>query len=223
MYSAHLTEQQNNNAQQQELVTLVTAIEQEQQAATEPNGASAALIVLGEAEEANNIIADLHSDVSSVQKYIVGVALEDGDDYQPALTLLTSAAQENSDPRTTADSWRAAAAILYTLNMNPQAENDIKQALGSYSGKYVTKRSIENNIAFTDLFDIPYEAFIGRCSFAENSEWDNAAQIIKKYHHLLSGPNAIMDATSASNALLHTCKVPPGTLKEKKILGMISS
>jgi tetratricopeptide (TPR) repeat protein len=224
VYSAHLTNQQNSNAQQQELVTLVTDIEQGQQAATEPNGSSAALIVLGEAEEANNIIADLHSDVSSVEKYIVGKALEDGDDYQPALTLLTNAAQEKSDPRTTADSWRAAAGILYSLDMNSQAENDINQAKESYSEKDVTERSKENNVAFTDFFDIPFQVSIsiGRCSFAEKNEWDNAVQLMQKYHDLLSGSNAIANATSASNALLNTCKVPPATLKAKNILGMIS-
>lgn len=229
VYSAHLVGQQNSNAQQQELVSLVTDIEQGQQAATGPNGSSAALIVLGEAEEADAIIASLHSNVSSAEKYIVALALEDGDDYQSALMLLTSAAKERSDPRTTADSWRAAAAALYTLNMNSQAEKDIDQAKESYSENGVTWVSQENNIAFTDLFDIPYQASIGRCSFAESKEWDKAAQLIQSYYnyrhrhrHLLSGDNAEKNAKNASRALLNTCKVPPGTLKANNILALIS-
>lgn len=228
LYSAHLVGQQNSNAQQQELVSLVTDIEQGQQAATAPNGASAALIALGEAEEANSIIASLHSNVSSAEKYIVGIALEDGDDYQPALTLLTSAAKEGSDPRTAADAWRAAAAVLYTLDMNRQAESDMDLARGSYTGKYVTWVSRENNIAFTDLFDVPYQASIGQCSFAESKEWNKAAQLIQSYyyhyhhHYLLGGPNSKKVATNARQALLDTCKVAPGTLKANNILTLIS-
>lgn len=224
LYSAHLVGQQNSNTQQQELVSLVTDIEQGQRAANEPDGSSVALVVLGEAEEANNIIAHLHSNVSSVEKYIVGLALEDGDDYEPALTLLTNAAKEKSDPRTTADSWRAAAAVLYRLNMNSQAENDINTARESYIG--VPGVSEENDVAFTDFFDIPFQVSIGHCSFAENGEWDMAAQLIENYHQryhrsLVSGSNAIADATTASKALLSTCKVPPGKLKAKNILGLI--
>ena len=229
LYSAHLVREQNSNAEQQELVSLVTNIEQGQQAANGPNGSSAALTILGEAEEANNIIASLHSSVSSPEKYIVGSALEDGQDFKPALTLLTSAAKEASDPRTTADSWRGAAVILYKLSMNSQAENDINQAKESFSGKGkdVTLVGQENNIAFTDFFDVPYQASAGHCSVAEKQEWDKAAQLIQKYyykhHHyyLLIGDNARQAEVNAQKALRMFCKVHPGVLKAEKILKLI--
>jgi len=229
LYSAYLVRQQNGNAEQQELVSLVTNIEQGQQAATGPNGSSAALTILGEAEEANNIIVSLHSNVSSPEKYIVGSALEDGQDFKPALMLLTSAAKEASDPRTTADSWRGAAAILYKLNMNSQAEKDINQARESFSekGKDVTQVSQDNNIAYTDFFDVPYQAAIGQCSVAEKQEWDTASQLIQNYyskhHHyyLLGGNNAKQAAVSAQKALRTFCKVPADVLKVKKILKLI--
>ena len=109
LYSAHLVEQQNSNSQQQALLSLVTDIQQGQQAptSTNENAIAAELAVLGEAEEASNIISDIpRSGVSSAEKYIVGRALEDGDDYRPALDLLKGAAQQASDPRTAADAWR---------------------------------------------------------------------------------------------------------------------
>src|ERR1700733_2965376 len=229
LYSAYLVRQQNGNAEQQELVSLVTNIEQGQQAATGPNGSSAALTILGEAEEANNIIVSLHSNVSSPEKYIVGSALEDGQDFKPALMLLTSAPKEASDPRTTADSWRGAAAIFYKLNMNSQAEKDINQARESFSGKGkdVTLVGQENNIAFTDFFDVPYQASIGQCSVAEKKEGNEAAQLIQNYysknHHyyLLGGNNAKQAAVSAQKALHTFCKVSPGALKVKRILKLI--
>jgi hypothetical protein len=229
--STNLVKEQNSNAQQQELVSLVTDIEQGQQAATSPNGSSAALTVLGEAEEADNIIASLHSNVSSPEKYIVGMALEDGQDFKPALTLLKSAAMEASDPRTTADAWRGEAAILYKLSMNPQAEGAISKARESFGGKGkdVTLVGQDNNIAFTDLFDVPYQASIGQCSVAENKEWDTAAQLIRSYYyqhhhyHLLGGNNAKEVAANARRALRKTCKVQAGVLKANKILALISS
>jgi hypothetical protein len=228
VHSADLVSQQNGNAEQQELVSLVTNIEQGQQAATGPNGSSAALTILGEAEEANNIIASLHSNVSSPEKFIVGSALEVGQDFKPAFVLLTSAAKEASDPRTAADSWRAAAAVLYKLNMNSQAENDIVQAKESFSGRGedVTLVGEENNIAYTDLFDVPYQASIGQCSVAEKQEWDQATQLIQNYHskhhyYLLTGNNARQAAVNAEKALRKFCKVHPGVLKAKKILKLI--
>jgi hypothetical protein len=227
-YSAYLVRQQNGNAEQQELVSLVTNIEQGQQAATGPNGSSAALTILGEAEEAANIIASLHSNVSSPEKFIVGSALEDGQDFKPALMLLTSAAKEASDPRTTADSWRGAAAVLYRLSMDSRAEKDIIHAKGSFGGKGkdVTPVGLENNIAYTDLFDVPYQASIGQCSVAEKQEWDQATQLIRNYHskhhyYLLTGNNARQAAMNAEKALRKFCKVHPGVLKAKKILKLI--
>src|SRR5579872_4389040 len=58
LYSAHLVGQQNNNAQQQALISLVADIAQADQAFnnTKGNTVSAELTVLGEAEEAKNII-----------------------------------------------------------------------------------------------------------------------------------------------------------------------
>ena len=137
LYSAHLVEQQNSNSQQQALLSLVTDIQQGQQAptSTNENAISAELAVLGEAEEASNIISDIpRSGVSSAEKYIVGRALEDGDDYRPALDLLTGAAQQASDPRTAADAWRGVAAILYTLKSASQAEEDVNRAEESFTG-----------------------------------------------------------------------------------------
>lgn len=210
-----LTEQQNNDARQQELVTLVTDIEQGQQGSSSINGQSISveLAQLGEAEEANSVINSLpSSEVSSVERYIVGIGLEDGYDYQSALALFTAAAREASDQRTSADAWRAAATINYKLGFRPQAESDINQAKSSFGGPDTRSFNEESNRAFTDLFDVPYRAPFD-CSVAV-SEWSEAAGLYSKNNNILSGPNAIANEKNAAKSLAGTCHVPSSVLKE---------
>ena len=223
LYSAHLVEQQNSNSQQQALLSLVTDIQQGQQApaSTNENAIAAELAVLGEAEEASNIISDIpHSGVSSAEKYIVGRALEDGDDYRPALDLLKGAAQQASDPRTAADAWRAVAAILYTLKSKSQAEEDVSRAEKSFSRPDVTTFSKRSNVAYTELFDIPYRVFAD-CP-AAREEWDDASYLIQHNRDLLNGSNSTAAVMNAATALAKTCHVPHDTLKEETLLKLIS-
>jgi hypothetical protein len=213
-----LTQQQNTDARQQELVTLVTDIEQAQQASGTIDGQSISsqLAQTGEAEEADVLIGSFPSaDVSSVERYIVGIGLEGGDDYQSALTLFTAAAQQKSDPRTSADAWRAAADVNYKLGFNPQAENDIGLAKQAFDGPDTRPFNRNTNQAFTDLFDIPYRAPLD-CSVAL-SEWSDAAGLFGNDSNVLSGANAIANEQSAAKALATTCHVPASVLKEIQI------
>ena len=220
-YSAYLTGQQNSNAQQQELVTLVTDIAQGQQQGSSTtvnmNGISVELVQLGEAEEAENIINSIPSHVTSVERYIVGTGLEDGEDYQPALTLIGEAATEASDPRTTADAWRAVAGINYKIGRTSQAQNDIEQANRSFNGYPLLGFYNNSNIAYTDLFDVYYQIYYrtpADCSQATN-EWQGAAGLIMKNKNLLSGSNAIATENNAGNALANICHVPRATLEKE--------
>jgi tetratricopeptide (TPR) repeat protein len=206
--SEHLTTLQNINAQQQELVSLVTDIAQGSPAGnvTNQNAFNPQLTILGEAEEADNIIHELpRSDVSSAEKYIVGLALRGGEDYQPALQIFTSAALEASDPRTASDSWREAASILYMFKRNSRAENYINRAIRSYDGPGVTNYSRESNFAFTVLYDVQYRAFVD-CSVALN-EWDEAARLIRENPGLVSGGNASSAEIDGRADLIRTCRV----------------
>jgi tetratricopeptide (TPR) repeat protein len=222
LYSAHLVEQQNSNSQQQALLSLVTDIQQGQApGSTNGNVVSAELTVLGEAEEASSIINDsLRSGASSVEKYIVGRALENGDDYQPALKLLKGAAQQASDPRTAADAWRAVAAILYTLKLTSQAEGDVNRAKESFGRPDIATASKRSNVAYTDLFDIPYRVFAG-CATSQE-EWNEASYLIRHNRDLLNGSNSTAALMNAGTALAKTCHVSRGTLKEKTLLKLIS-
>ncbi|HXW79479.1 MAG TPA: hypothetical protein VEJ84_08270 [Acidimicrobiales bacterium] len=211
VYSAHLTGQQNKNAQEQEVVSLVTDMVQTGSSPTSGNSGYAALDVLGEAEEAADIISRLApSDVSSVERYIVALGLLNGDDYQPALQLFTKAAREASDPRTAADSWREAAVVLYILRFTSQAERDIGLAKSAFDRPDVTEISRVNNIQFTDLFDIPYQVSL-HCSTAMK-EWRQAARLIQEDHISLDGNNGII-AQRAKEALVSKCNVPLVALK----------
>jgi hypothetical protein len=214
-YSSYLTQQQNNSAQRQELVSLIGDIAQGQQASNTTNGKAtpSQLLVLGEAEEANEIIGHL-SDVSQVEKYLVGGGLQYGQDYQDAQNLFTEAADENTVPRVTADSWRGAAASLYALNSNQKAENDInaaEKANGSPTG-----------LAYTYLFDIPYRAAISDCSTA-SSEWRQTAQLTQKQHNHLTGDNAMTAEKNAKAALVNVCKMTPAALEKIYISGSSST
>jgi hypothetical protein len=218
--SAHLTVVQNTNAQQQELVSLVTDIAQGSPAGyiTNQNAFDPQLTILGEAEEADNIIQELpRSDVSSAEKYIVGLALREGDDYQTALQLFISGALEASDPRTASDSWREAASILYMLKLNSQAEKDIDRAIRSYDVPGVTNYNREGNTAFTDLDDVQYRAFVD-CSVAL-TEWDEAARFIQENPGLVSGGNASSAEIDGRADLISTCKVPADMLPGINIPG----
>ncbi|HTZ28674.1 MAG TPA: hypothetical protein VMC83_32040 [Streptosporangiaceae bacterium] len=214
-YSSYLAQQQNNSTQRQELVSLIGDIAQGQQASgtTNGNAISSQLLVLGEAEEANKIIEDL-SGVSQVEKYLVGSGLQYGQDYQDAQNLFTEAADENTVPRVTADSWRGAAASLYALDSDQAAENDInaaEKANGSPTG-----------LAYTYLFDIPYRAAISDCSTA-SGEWRQAAQLTQKQHNTLTGSNAMTAEKNAKTALVNVCKMTPAALEKIYISGSSST
>lgn len=215
LYSSYLTQQQNNNAQRQELVSFINDITQAQQTSSATNGntISSELLVLGEAEEADNIIKDLNSNVSQVEKYLVALGLQDGGDHQTASQLFVEAAKEESDPRTTADAWRGAAAAFYALDSNQQAETDIHEAEKSFS--------TPSSLAYTDLFDIYYRAAIPDCSTA-NSEWRQAAQLTQEQHNLLAGTNALTSERNARTALINRCKMAPGALEKIYISGSIT-
>lgn len=204
-YSSYLARQQNNSTQRQELVSLIGDIAQGQQASsTTKNAISSQLLVLGEAEEANKIIEDL-SGVSQVEEYLVGVGLQYGQDYQNAQNLFTEAADENTVPRVTADSWRGAAASLYALDSDQEAENDINAAEKAYGSP--------SSLAYTYLFDIPYRAAISDCSTA-SSEWRQAAQLTQEQHNALTGGNAMTAEENAKTALIHMCKMTPAALEK---------
>jgi hypothetical protein len=71
----------------------------------------------------------------------------------------------------------------------------------------LTQVGQDNNIAYTDFFDVPYQAAIDHCSVAEEQEWDTATQLIQNYyskHHyyLLAGNNAKQAAVNAQKAQL---------------------
>lgn len=218
--SAHLTAVQNTNAQQQELVSLVTDIAQGSPAGniTNQNAFNPQLTILGEAEEADNIINELpRSDVSSAEKYTVGLALRNGEDYQQALQIFISGALEASDPRDASDCWREAASILYLFKFNSQAEKDMNRAIRSYDVPWVTNYSRESNIAFTDLEDVQYRAFID-CSVALN-EWDEAAQLIQENPGFVSGGNASAAEISGRADLISTCRISADTLPGINIPG----
>lgn len=223
-YSVHIARQQNLDAQQQELVTLVTDMAQgplnivqasediKDNPATLHNvDVQIQLTELGEGEEADSIIQSLpNSEVSSVEEYQVGMALENGLDNKPALELFTSAALKASDPRTESDSWRAAASILYALGDNSAAENDTALAEVSYNRPDVTTNDRENNIAYTELSDIQYQVFLD-CPTA-GSEWNDATQIIAGNPNVLTNA-LIMTEQNAATDLIEKCHVPASTLK----------
>jgi tetratricopeptide (TPR) repeat protein len=230
VYSVSIAQQENDYAERQSLLSLVTNIAQEPQliaqAAVSLKASSTQLhdvdvqiqlSTLGEGEEADNLIQRLpNSAISSVEKYQVGLALEDGDDYQPALTLLTGAAREASDPRTAADAWREAARIYYTLGLNSKAEHDITLAEQAFNGPDVPQVSIENSLADTEFFDVQFQVFI-KCS-AAMKEWDQGIHEIGMNPSSLSIPLKIPE-TTAKQALVTTCHVPARTLKEVPAVG----
>ena len=161
---------------------------------------------------ANSIIGSLpDNDVSSVDKYLVAEVLEDGQDYQPAIKLFTSAALEESDPRTAADSWRDAAEALYILNENSAAGHDIMLSEMTYDVPGVTRSDVLDNLAFSDLFDIQYQVHVN-CSRAED-EWHEATKIIRENPSFLD-EKFIIDEATDTTALTQTCKMPPAALKE---------
>jgi hypothetical protein len=230
VYSVFIARQENDYAERQSLLSLVTNIAQEPQlqaqAAVSLKADSSQLhgvdvqiqlTALGEGEEADNLIQQLPgSAVSSVEKYQVGLALEDGEDYKPALGLLRDAAKEASDPRTAADAWREAARILYILGLSSRAEHDITLAESAFNRPDVPKISMKNNRADTELFDVQYQVFIS-CSTAM-SEWNQGTGIVKTYASSLSVPLKSQEM-AAKQALVKTCHVPARTLTVVPVVG----
>jgi hypothetical protein len=223
LHSLNVAEEQNTNAQVQALVSLVTAIAQEPsnmaQAAESIKGnpgllntenAQIELAELGEAEAAASVIGQLPSaDVSSVEKYLVGMALEGGDDYYPAITLLTSAAKEASDPRTAANSWRGAADANAMIGQYSNAEQDIKQAENSFNEPGVTAVSKEYNTAQTEFYDISIRTNFD-CTGAL-TEWNDAEALITAHPHIVNTTISV-DESQARAALVNTCHFAPSLL-----------
>jgi tetratricopeptide (TPR) repeat protein len=223
LHSLNVAEEQNTNAQVQALVSLVTAIAQEPsnmaQAAESIKGnpgllntenAQIELAELGEAEAAASVIGQLPSaDVSSVEKYLVGMALEGGDDYYPAITLLTSAAKEASDPRTAANSWRGAADAYAMIGQYSDAEQDIKQAENSFDKPGVTEVSEEYNTAQTEFYDISIRVNFD-CTGAL-TEWNKAEALITVHPHIVNTTISV-DESQARSALVNTCHFAPSLL-----------
>jgi hypothetical protein len=223
LHSLNVAEEQNTNAQVQALVSLVTAIAQEPsnmaQAAESikdnpgllnTENAQIELAELGEAEAASSVIGQLPAaDVSSVEKYLVGMALEGGDDYYPAITLLTSAAKEASDPRTAANSWRGAADANAMIGQYSNAEQDIKQAENSFDKPGVTEVSGEYNTAQTEFYDISIRANFD-CTGAL-TEWNKAEALITAHPHIVNTTISV-DESQARAALVNTCHFAPSLL-----------
>ena len=223
LISLNVAEKQNTNAQVQALVSLVTAIAQEPsnmaQAAESikdnpgllnTENAQIQLAELGEAEAAASIIGQLPSaDVSSVEKYLVGMALEGGDDYDPAITLLTTAAEEASDPRTAANSWRGAADANAMIGQYSNAEQDIKQAENAFNKPGVTAVSKEYNTAQTEFYDISIRTNFD-CTGAL-TEWNEAQTLIMAHPHIVNATISV-DESQARAALVNTCHFAPSLL-----------
>jgi tetratricopeptide (TPR) repeat protein len=223
LHSLNVAEEQNTNAQVQALVSLVTAIAQEPSnmaqaaesikdnpALLNTETAQIELAELGEAEAASSIIGQLPSaDVSSVEKYLVGTALEGGDDYNPAITLLTSAAEEASDPRTAANSWRGAADAYAMIGQYSNAEKDIKLAEAAFNTPGVTPASMEYNTAQTEFYDIPIRVNFD-CTGAL-TEW-NAAEALITVHSKIVNSTISVDESDARAALVNTCHFSPSLL-----------
>ena len=215
MKQENLTAQQNDNSERQELVMLVTDITQEpnnmaQAAESIKNNrnllntvdSNILLSELAEGEEAYAIIQKLPgADVSSVEWYQAGVALLAGNDDNDALTAFENAANAHSDPRTEADALRNAAQIHYELGENSKAIVDIDRALGSFYTPGVTKVANENNMAYTEFFDIPYQVKL-RCSNAL-AEWQQA-NLTASYPGVES-PTLEVAKTNAEDSLMTRC------------------
>jgi hypothetical protein len=223
--SLNVAKEQNTNAQVQALVSLVTAIAQEPSNMAQASesiknnpsllnteNAQIELAELGEAEAASSIIGQLPSaDVSSVEKYLVGMALEGGDDYYPAITLLTSAAKEASDPRTAANSWRGAADANAMIGQYSNAEQDIKQAENSFDKPGVTEVSREYNTAQTEFYDISIRANFD-CAGAL-TEWNKAEALITAHSNIVNATISV-DESQARAALVNTCHFAPSLLDQ---------
>jgi hypothetical protein len=221
--SLNVAKEQNTNAQVQALVSLVTAIAQEPSNMAQASesiknnpgllnteNAQIELAELGEAEAASSIIGQLPpADVSSVEKYLVGMALEGGDDYYPAITLLTSAAEEASDPRTEANSWRGAADAYAMIGQYSNAEKDIKLAETAFNTPGVTPASMEYNTAQTEFYDIPIRVNFD-CTGAL-TEWNTAETLITA-HSNIANSTIDVDRSDARAALVNTCHFSPSLL-----------
>ena len=193
VYAAHLTRQQNINAEQQELLSIVTDIEQQQ------NSPQSFERVLADAESAQYIMNNLHNTgIPAVEEYEVGIALASGAAFQPALRLLENAARQAPDPVDVAQSWREAANIQYALQQNQQAENDMIFAKAAFTLKNSNMINVENNIAYTDLYDIPRRSAIdpnrgSQSCITSEAEWKEAIQKIDLYPGIVTSSVATQE------------------------------
>jgi hypothetical protein len=207
IYAARLTRQQNINAEQQELLSTVTDIEQLQ------NSPQSFERTLADAESAQYIMNSLHNTgIPSVEEYEVGIALEKEAVFRPALTLVERAARGAPDPVDVAQSWREAANIQYTLRQTKQAERDMILARTAFTVSNSDMINVENNIAFTDFYDIPRISAIGPaegspgCRTSE-AEWKEALQKIHQYPHILT-PSVQHQEGIAKESLRNNCQYP---------------
>ena len=181
VHAANLTRQQNINTEQQELLSIVTDIEQQQ------NSPQSFERVLADAESAQYVMNNLHNTgIPAIEEYEVAIALESGAVFQPALALVENAARQAPDPFDVAQSWREAGNIQYALQQNQQAENDMILAKAAFTLKNSNMVNVENNIAYTDLYDIPRRSAIDPnkgsldCTTSE-TELNEAIQKINLY------------------------------------------
>jgi len=213
IFSLHDASSQYDGSQEQALLSIVVSISQEKQDSLQSD-----LRTLADAQEADMIIEQLpQGAVPSVEKYQVGMALETGYDSQPALVLLQEAATEASDPVAAADSWRGAADVLYKLNRYKEAEYDIARARAAINARNATVPAAEDNIAYTDFFDITLRTSIRPVSLADckaaASDWSEAERTMGQYPYAIPGALEAEQelAVSAANKYCHALLPdPPG-------------
>jgi hypothetical protein len=209
-----VAEQQAVVGEQQQLISLVANIAQTpatiaQESVTFKGDPAAfhnaevgtQLTELADSEEAVNLIGLLHHNgVTAVENYYVAVGLQAGGSDAEALRLLGIAATLPADPRTRANIFRTEAQIFYQLGRVSNAEHDIKRAEQAFVVPDVTSEAYSSNMAYTELFDVQYQAQIN-CSTAQ-------AEVMAAKKILKTMPNtpALVAQEAADESLL---KAPP--------------
>jgi hypothetical protein len=177
-FSYTQTNRQNNVANQQELLTIVTNIAQApvtlaQEQTSDPGNTSAQfgtdMSELANGEEAARFMSLLPSkDITPIEYYETGLALELGENYALALTYLGDATNQTVDPRSAANALRSEATINFDLGNLSVAEQDISDAEQAYNvhGSLpvntanklpdVTGAQYWNNVAYTGFYDASF-------------------------------------------------------------------
>jgi hypothetical protein len=213
--------QQALNGEQQELVTLITDIAQEpvtiaQETASIQRDPAALhnaevgtqLTELAEAEEAKSLLGVLPtSSLTAIDYYYTAMGLEAGESNAQAYSLLQTAGNMSTDPRTSANILRAEAQILYEGGDAKGAANDIRLAFQAFSGRGVTPVVQDYNRAYTDFFDAQYQAQLD-CQRATSEVTDGKQQLtlIERYPHQ---DTTELEAEEALDS--GVTSLPPGT------------